>query len=101
MGKYAIGLDYGTLSVRALLLNIDTGKESAAAVYEYPHGIMTKGHDTWALQDPKDYLEGMQETIKAVMEQSNVLSEEIVGIGIDVTASTILPVCGGKTPLCF
>jgi len=77
MGKYAIGLDYGTLSVRALLLSIDTEKESAAAVYEYPHGIMTKGHDTWALQDPKDYLEGMQETIKAVMEQSKVLAEEI------------------------
>ena len=40
MSKYAIGIDYGTLSVRALLVNIETGEEVAASIYEYPHGVM-------------------------------------------------------------
>ena len=40
MSKYAIGIDYGTLSVRALLVDIETGKEVAASIYEYPHGVM-------------------------------------------------------------
>ena len=66
MSKYAIGVDYGTLSVRALLVNIETGEEAATSVYEYPHGVMEEHLPTgerlpsgWALQEPQDYVEGL------------------------------------------
>ena len=51
MSKYAIGIDYGTLSVRALLVDIETGKEVAASIYEYPHGVMEEH-----LQQENDFL---------------------------------------------
>ena len=73
MSKYAIGIDYGTLSVRALLVNIETGEEVAASIYEYPHGVMEEHIPSgkklpvgWALQDPQDYLEGLLVTVRAV-----------------------------------
>lgn len=107
MSKYSIGLDYGTLSVRALLVNIETGEEAATSVYEYPHGVMETHIPTgeklpinWALQDPQDYIEGLILTVKDVLKQKNVLPEEVVGIGIDFTSSTILPVKNDKMPLC-
>lgn len=107
MAKYAIGLDYGTLSVRAVLLNIETGIEEAIAIYEYPHGVMEVQIPTgkrlpsgWALQDPNDYMEGLCDTIRSVMMQSMVSKEDVVGIGIDFTAATVLPVKADRTPLC-
>lgn len=107
VGKYAIGLDYGTLSVRALLIDIDMGTEVAMSVYEYPHGVMETQLATgkrlprgFALQDPRDYLEGLTISIKDLMEKSGVFPEEVIGIGVDFTASTILPTKIDKTPLC-
>ncbi|MCI5596759.1 MAG: ribulokinase [Lachnospiraceae bacterium] len=108
MAKYAIGLDYGTLSVRALMVDIHTGEEVATSVYEYPHGVMEtripsgkKLPSGWALQDPQDYMDGLITTVRNVMKQSNILPEEVIGIGLDFTSSTILPVKADKTPLCF
>ena len=108
MGKYAIGLDYGTLSVRALLLNLETGEETGTAVFTYPHGVMEHHPATgerlpagWALQNPADYLEGMEKTIRSVLDMSGCCPEEVVGIGVDVTSSTVLPVKADKTPLCM
>lgn len=108
MKKYAIGLDYGTLSVRALLLDIETGEETATSVYEYPHGVMENSLPSgqklsagWALQHPADYMEGMEKTIQRVMQESGCLPEDVVGIGIDVTSSTVLPVQADGTPLCL
>lgn len=105
--KYTIGLDYGTLSVRALLVDINTGVEVASSVYEYPHGIMETQLPTgiklplgFALQDPQDYLEGLIITIRDVIKQSGISPEEVIGIGVDFTASTILPTKADKTPLC-
>lgn len=107
MNKYTIGLDFGTLSVRALLVNIETGKEEAMSVCEYAHGVMEthlpsgkKLPAGFALQDPADYLEGMITVIRQIVTEKKVLPEEVAGIGVDFTSSTILPVKKDKTPLC-
>ncbi len=107
MSKYAIGVDYGTLSVRALMVDIHTGEEVATSIYEYPHGVMEERIPSgkklapgWALQDPQDYLEGLIITVRNVMAQQKAFPEEVVGIGVDFTSSTVLPVKADKTPLC-
>ena len=106
MKKYAIGLDYGTLSVRALLVDIADGTEIAQSVYEYPHACMETHIPTgeplppaWSLQDPSDYLEGLITVVRGVMKESKVLPEEVIGIGLDFTSATIMPVKKDKTPL--
>ena len=107
MSKYAIGLDYGTLSVRALLIDVKTGEEKGTSVFEYPHGVIEgklpsgeKIPVNGALQQPKDYMQGLIHTIREVMETTGISAEDIVGIGIDFTSSTILPVASDGTPLC-
>jgi len=107
MSKYAIGVDYGTLSGRAVLVEVGTGKEIASAVYEYPHGVMdTKlpcgkklGQD-WALQYPQDYVDVLTHAIPEVMQRSGVKPEDVIGMGTDFTACTVLPVKDDGTPLC-
>ena len=108
MKQYAIGLDFGTLSVRALLMDIKTGEECAVSVFEYPHGVMEatlpsgeKLPNGFALQHPQDYMDGLISVIRGVMSQSQVKSEEVIGIGIDFTASTVFPVRADGTPLCM
>lgn len=108
MAKYSIGLDFGTLSGRALLLNLETGEELASAVCDYPHGVMDrempwgeKLPPDWALQHPEDYLEVLYRTIPAVLKESGVPPEDIVGVGTDFTACTALPVRKDGVPLCF
>ena len=108
MKKYAIGVDYGTLSGRALLIETKTGAELASAVYEYPHGVMDRslpdgtplGQD-WALQHPQDYLDVLKYTVPAVLKEAGVSPEDVIGIGIDFTACTVLPTLADGTPLCF
>ncbi len=108
MAKYAIGVDYGTLSGRALLVNIETGEELATAVYDYPHGVMNDElpcgkklpHD-WALQHPQDYLDVLAVTIPQILKESGVDGGDVIGVGIDFTACTILPALADGTPLCF
>jgi len=107
--KYAIGVDFGTLSGRAVLVELDTGKEVATAVKEYPHAVMDEylpdgkvklEHD-WALQHPQDYLDVFAETIPAVLKESGVSSDDVIGVGIDFTACTMLPIDKAGQPLCF
>lgn len=108
MAKYSIGVDYGTLSGRALIVNNETGEELSSAVYEYPHSVMSEclpsgkklGFD-WALQHPQDYLDVLYNTIPAVLRESGVSKDDVVGIGLDFTACTILPAKKDGTPLCF
>lgn len=108
MAKYSIGVDYGTLSGRALIVNNETGEELAFSVYEYPHSVMSEclpsgkklGFD-WALQHPQDYLDVLYNTIPAVLKDSGVSKDDVVGIGLDFTACTILPAKKDGTPLCF
>ena len=108
MKKYAIGVDYGTLSGRALLIDCATGEELASAVFDYPHGVMDQalpdgtplGHD-WALQHPQAYLEVHKNTIPAVLREAKADPSSVLGIGVDFTACTVLPVRADGTPLCF
>lgn len=105
---YTIGVDFGTESGRALLVDADNGREVATAVYPYPHGVIDQhlpGSDRplppdWALQHPLDYIEVLKTTIPAVLKAANVRPEEVAGIGIDFTACTMLPVTRDGTPLC-
>ncbi|MDI6617296.1 MAG: ribulokinase [Clostridiales bacterium] len=107
--KYTIGVDFGTQSGRAVLVDIATGEEVASAVKVYPHGVIDKylpdGHTKlppdWALQHPQDYLDVLSETIPSVLKESGVRPEDVIGIGIDFTACTILPTDKEGTPLCF
>jgi L-ribulokinase len=108
MAKYAIGLDYGTLSGRALLVDIDTGEELETSVYDYPHGVMDEKLPCgaplsvdWALQHPGDYLDVLKNTIPGVLKKSGVKPEDVIGVGVDFTACTVLPVKKDGTPLCF
>ncbi|HOU09853.1 MAG TPA: ribulokinase [Clostridiales bacterium] len=108
MAKYAIGIDFGTLSARALLVDVSNGRELASAVSEYAHGVIDEalpcgvklGQD-WALQDPRDYLAALNTTVREVIQQSGIDKNDIIGVGVDFTACTLLPVRADSTPLCI
>lgn len=107
--KYSIGIDYGTLSGRAVLVNVNTGEEIATSCYEYPHAVMDEMipdgainlPPDWALEHPQDYLDVLAFTIPDILKKSGVSAEDIIGVGVDFTACTILPVLKDGTPLCF
>jgi len=107
--KYSIGVDFGTQSGRAVLVEVDTGKEITTAVKEYTHGVMdeflcdgtTKLEPDWALEHPGDYLEVLEVTIPAVLKESGVSPDDVIGVGIDFTACTMLPIDKEGNPLCF
>ena len=105
--QYTIGVDYGSLSARAVLMELDSGMIAASAVYEYPHGIMTDSLPggiplaaDWALQDPADYWEALHVLIPAVLQQAGTSANQVAGIGLDVTSCTMLPTTADGTPLC-
>lgn len=106
--KCAIGVDFGTLSGRAVIVGVADGKELATAVHQYSNGVIDEflpGSDLrlepdWALQDPNDYIEVFKNTIPAVLKESGVDPAGVIGIGIDFTACTMLPTKADGTPLC-
>jgi L-ribulokinase len=107
--KYTIGLDYGTNSVRALVVNTANGREVATAVWGYEHGtqgVILSRDPNLARQHPADYVKGAEVTIKKVLAEArkNVRGfnpGQIVGIGVDTTGSTPLPVDANGQPLAF
>ncbi len=107
MSKYSIGLDYGTSSVRGLLVDVQSGEEIASSVFPYSHGkggIQTDERDPdVARQHPQDYLDGAESVIKGVLEQAasrpGFAPDQVVGIGVDTTGSTPMPVDADGTPL--
>ncbi|MBP3436167.1 MAG: ribulokinase [Clostridia bacterium] len=108
MKQYSLGIDFGSLSGRAVLLDLKTGEETATAVCEYAHAVMsetlpdgTKLGDNWALQHPQDYLDVLRFAVPDVMHKASVSPDQIVGVGVDFTASTVLPVKNDGTPLCL
>ena len=105
---YTIGLDFGTLSGRAVLVDARNGAEVAQSVFDYPHGVIDdtmpnglKLPPDWALQHPQDYLDVFAHTVPAVLRASGVDPAEVNGIGIDFTASSPMPTTADGTPLCF
>ncbi len=106
--KYSIGIDFGTLSGRAVLVALDNGEEVASAVYDYPHAVMddflpcgAKLPIDFALQHPRDYFEVLSFTVPEVLKIGSVSPEQVVGVGIDFTSATVLPVYSDGSPLCF
>ena len=105
---YTIGVDFGTLSGRALLVDAQTGEEAANSVFAYPLGVIDKrlpGSDKplpheWALQHPQDYLDVLANTIPAVLRESGVTPDQVAAIAVDFTASSPMPVTSDGTPLC-
>ena len=107
--KYAIGVDYGTESGRALLVDLTDGAEVATHVTKYAHGVIderlpnggVKLEFDWALQHPADYIEVLEKSVPAVIAESGVDPRDVIGIGIDFTACTMLPVDAAGVPLCL
>ena len=108
MSKFTLGVDFGTLSARALVVEVGTGRELAAATMDYPHAVMSRElpdgtplKPDWALQDPQDYLDCLRAIIPEALRQSAVSADDVIGVGIDFTANTMLPVDANGVPLCF
>jgi L-ribulokinase len=106
--RVTIGVDFGTESGRVLLLDVRTGEELAVAEVRYRNGVIdqrlpSSGEELppdTALQDPADYLEVLYSGIPEALAAGNVVAEEVIGIGVDFTCCTVLPVTEDGTPLC-
>jgi len=109
--KYAVGVDFGTESGRAVLVDVSDGREVASAVYQYQHGVISavlplagkpvRLEPDWALQDPEDYVRTLQVTVREVLGKAAVDPLDVVGLGVDFTACTMLPTLADGTPLCL
>ncbi len=108
MKRYSLGIDYGTNSCRSLLIDLDNGAEVGSTVFNYPSGemgILLDPKDPHvARQNPQDYLDGLAAVVRGALQQAqaNVPGfdpAQVVGIGIDTTGSTPIPVNQAGTPL--
>jgi L-ribulokinase len=107
-GACVVGIDFGTLSGRALVVRVADGAELGSAVHEYRHGVMdtvlaSSGRalpPDWALEDPADYLDVLRYAVPAAVAEAGIAPEQVVGIGTDFTACTVLPAGADGTPLC-
>ena len=109
MAKYTIGLDFGTNSVRALVVNVANGREAGTAVWDYARGregVILSDDPNLARQHPADYVEGTAETIARAIAAARrkvkgFRAEDVIGIGVDTTGSTPLPADAEGRPLAF
>lgn len=107
--SYSIGLDFGTRSVRALVADVDTGEELGIGVFEYPSGsngiYVDADNPHLARQNPADYVDGLAESVRKALEEARGHSEfdasRVVGLGVDTTGSTPIPVDADGAPLAF
>ena len=105
--KYTVGIDFGTLSGRAVLVDVKDGSEIASVTMEYPHGVIDTTLPAsgevlpinWALEDPRDYLAVLEYLIPALCREADIKPLQIVGLGIDFTCCTVLPIKKDGTPL--
>lgn len=107
MKHYSIGIDFGTEEARAMLVDMD-GNCEESVVFAYPHGVMEKylpdGTELRAgsaLQHPRDYVEALEELMHGLFQTHPERAEQVIGIGVDFTQCTMMPVDADGTPLCF
>jgi L-ribulokinase len=109
--RFVVGVDYGTLSGRAVVVRVADGAEVGSAVHEYRHGVLERRLEVagrrgpelapdWALQVPHDYVEVLQRAVPEAVGASGIDPQSVIGIGTDFTACTVLPVLDDGTPLC-
>jgi L-ribulokinase len=106
--RCVIGIDFGTLSGRAVVVRVADGAELGTAVHSYANGVIDERLPAtgaalppdWALQDPDDYREVLRRAVPAALADSGVPADAVIGIGVDFTACTVLPVLRDGTPLC-
>ena len=106
--QYVIGVDYGTLSGRAVVVRVSDGEELGSAVLEYPHAVMDVRLAStgavlppeWALQDPADYVAVLKQAVPAAIRAAGIDPAAIIGLGTDFTACTMVPVLADGTPIC-
>jgi L-ribulokinase len=108
MPAYAIGIDFGTESGRALLLDLASGREAVVSEVGFPSAVIDRTlpetgeklpHD-WALQDPDDWVRVVENAVPALLSEAGVPKEQVVGLGVDFTSCTVLPVTVAGVPLC-
>jgi L-ribulokinase len=106
--RYVVGVDFGTLSGRALVVRVSDGAELGTAVHEYRHAVMERElaatgeplPPDWALQDPADYVAVLRTAVPAAIKNAGVDPGAVIGIATDFTACTVLPATSDGTPLC-
>ncbi|MCI0709565.1 MAG: ribulokinase [Chloroflexi bacterium] len=106
--KYTIGVDFGTESGRAVVVRVSDGAELASAVYAYPDGVIDDRlpdseiqlPPEWALQNPDDYIGVFKNAVPEAVQVSGINPADVIGIGVDFTACTMLPTLADGTPLC-
>jgi len=106
--RIALGLDFGTESVRALLVTLD-GQELASSVANYKHGQITRRLPTsgeqlpadFALQHPQDWVDASSRAVRQSLRRANVTGDDVISIGVDFTSCTMLPTLSDGTPLCM
>ncbi len=106
----AIGIDFGTESGRAVMVDVATGAELATAVHAYANGVIDRRlpapdddvvlEADWALQDPADYVATVGATVRELLATTGIDPADVIGIGIDFTSCTMLPTTADGTPLC-
>ena len=108
--RYTVGIDFGTASARAVVVDVADGREVGVAVHPYANGVIDErlpapdddvvlGPD-WALQDPADYVEALRRAVPAAVADAGVDPADVIGVGIDFTSCTMLPTTADGTPLC-
>src|SRR6188474_1741783 len=106
--SHVVGVDFGTLSGRALVVRVSDGTELASAVHDYEHGVIDTTLPSsgaalppeWALQVPADYVNVLKTAVPEAVAAAGIDPASVIGIATDFTASTPLPVTADGTPLC-
>ncbi|WP_396445036.1 ribulokinase [Actinomadura sp.] len=105
--RYVVGIDFGTLSGRAVVVRVRDGAELGDGVHEYGHGVIdealpsgTRLGPDWALQAPQDWIDVLRYAVPKALAVAGVPASQVIGIGTDFTACTVLPATADGTPLC-